>query len=408
MWLSTLLRTLLFYLFSLPIMKISRLTILAAPLLIASCQVVSGLSSLELDSEGARSDGDSDGAGGDAGKGGGGASPIDIGTGGNGTSASTGGAASGGSGTGGDQPEDTLCSSTELWRGDLDFTADPDVLWKGNKYTCTVPSLCKSFQPATAGTWQDYYTYVGLCGEESTCDGLAEWKESEPVADQERVQHLGLSYNCYAGSKDGTSGCSIVEPGAGEGAWTEVGSCATDCFNGVQDSDEACVDGGGLSCANRCTDGTSCGSNADCSSNYCFENFCSPSHCDNGIVDLGLGEVDQDCGGECPACADGKSCDNNDDCRGKKCDGTNTCIATTSCIYEWWLSPCLESNECDLAAGGGIAEGCRNLLDCYMENECDAASCSKNADDTCGQNNVQGGDPSGVARAQGVTACMCN
>lgn len=86
------------------------------------------------------------------------------------------------------------------------------------------------------------------------------------------------------------------------------------CNDGVQNNDESDIDCGGI-CGAVCPNGKRCGSNKDCSSNYCSFGLCKlQDSCSDGK--LTATESDIDCGGACPTkCTAGKHCNSNQDCR---------------------------------------------------------------------------------------------
>jgi hypothetical protein len=97
------------------------------------------------------------------------------------------------------------------------------------------------------------------------------------------------------------------------------------CTNVAKDPLETDVDCGGSCVAEgkTCADGKMCTMNSDCQNGFCSGNVCFPAHCNNGatdtVLDGGLMETDQDCGGPCPKCANTKVCGGNGDCVSGNC-----------------------------------------------------------------------------------------
>lgn len=72
------------------------------------------------------------------------------------------------------------------------------------------------------------------------------------------------------------------------------------CVDGVKNGEETSVDCGGPSCAKKCAEGTGCILHADCDSNVCGGGTCLKPTCGDGVKNGA--EVGLDCGGVCAPC----------------------------------------------------------------------------------------------------------
>jgi hypothetical protein len=107
------------------------------------------------------------------------------------------------------------------------------------------------------------------------------------------------------------------------------------CSDGVRNGTESDVDCGG-SCQ-KCTDGRTCGNNADCQSANCSSGVCRAptASCSDGVKNGS--ETDVDCGGSCSKCGDGRSCSTNTDCQSANCSSGVCRTNSTGCsgVPQW-------------------------------------------------------------------------
>ncbi|MGB5502050.1 MAG: DUF4215 domain-containing protein [Polyangiales bacterium] len=201
---------------------------------------------------------------------------------------------------------------------------------------------------------------------------------------------------CLADPQCQSDDCSIVN------------SCEDVCGDGFVEGGEVCDDGnttGGDGCAADCSyadnlpNGSSCGTNLECTSGFCDSGTCA---CD-GNDDCLASEVCDSF--ELPnACEAANQCGNGTVEAGELCDdGNNTSLdgCSNNCLYETG-GTCLLNTDCvgtcigfvcaPTAGGGGACDGndnddCTGALGCNAVGTCggDGAVCSANEDcvNTC-------------------------
>ena len=154
-----------------------------------------------------------------------------------------------------------------------------------------------------------------------------------------------------------------------------VGGQCTSCTNGLQDGDETDVDCGGR-CGSTCDDSQICLQSLDCTSGVCFVGSISTScaSCFNSAQDGD--ESDVDCGGSCAqACSIGDSCSSDADCAIQNCDfSTSTCELDASVIPTLSCSNGVRDiDETDADCGYScvpfgmlcnVSQGCASGTDC--------------------------------------------
>jgi hypothetical protein len=140
---------------------------------------------------------------------------------------------------------------------------------------------------------------------------------------------------------------------------------ADHCSNGIQDEDETDVDCGGTECF-ACDINSSCESNNDCSSGWCYNNVCKVPSCSDSIQNGD--ETDVDCGGSCQACALNQSCSVNFDCESGFCNDQGVC-AESSC------SDGVSNGDESGIDCGGSCPPCPNGEDCFFDEDCDSGYC---------------------------------
>ncbi len=143
------------------------------------------------------------------------------------------------------------------------------------------------------------------------------------------------------------------------------------CTNGVKDATEVDTDCGGT--CGTCALGKTCATGVDCASGICntTTKACVATTCDDGVK--GNGEADVDCGSVCAVkCSDGGSCGVDADCLGGTCaNATKTC-QSFSCT-----DGIKNGDEGDVDCGGSCTSKCAVGQACLAPTDCAAgAICS--------------------------------
>ena len=208
----------------------------------------------------------------------------------------------------------------------------------------------------------------------------------------------GVCASAYNGIQDADETC--IDGGGHGGALylrpCQIGeTCLTfsDCISGncgaegvciVDDLRQACNDGalngwetdidcGGDSCRSIgrfCADNAACTIDADCEHSLCAWGRCVS--CSNDIYD-GY-ETDVDCGGTCEACVDGRACLVGSDCASGSCEsayigsGLRVC---TSCF-----NGVQDGEELDIDCGGNCARRCPLGARCLRNADCATSYCN--------------------------------
>ncbi|KAK3251104.1 hypothetical protein CYMTET_39560 [Cymbomonas tetramitiformis] len=194
------------------------------------------------------------------------------------------------------------------------------------------------------------------------------------------------STRCSAGS-----GCSADADCSDELCENSVCSAAT-CSDGQKNGDETGVDCGGLCSLSynetgtgRCVSGEGCSAESECISALCIDKVCVEQTCTNGAKD-GY-ETDVDCGGgKCVPCDKYSYCSIDTDCaKGSECRGSSS-DPTLKCFEKATCSDDTKNqDETDVDCGGGCGlcregEQCGASADC-LTNMCTSGECTASCAD---------------------------
>ena len=154
------------------------------------------------------------------------------------------------------------------------------------------------------------------------------------------------------------------------------GVCAAlqSCSDGKRDASETDVDCGGGACAG-CPTFKHCAQRRDCKSDPCSKGMCTS--CSDGQEDGD--ETDVDCGGSCPACPAGARCGSGGDC------------TSGWCFHDWCedLTHCqnhrLDADETDVDCGGHDCMRCDPCRRCKIDDDCMSGNC---VNGVCGQSPI--------------------
>ncbi|MEO7327814.1 MAG: hypothetical protein ABI193_04510, partial [Minicystis sp.] len=134
---------------------------------------------------------------------------------------------------------------------------------------------------------------------------------------------------------------------------------------GMKNGAETDVDCGGPTC-NKCANGKTCGSVADCQSGSCAGGVCAAlgATCTDAMKNGA--ETDVDCGGgACGKCANGKTCGVNTDCLSAGCVGGTCAVVAATCS-----DGLKNGNESDIDCGGPACLKCAIGLNCTAATDC--------------------------------------
>ena len=257
--------------------------------------------------------------------------------------------------------------------GGAAVTFEPDVTYY---FDCAIPAaplVCAN------GLKDASEVDVDCGGPESTPGCPVRCAEGQQCVDVVNSCDCDPSTLCKV-AKDGTKQCTfdMTKPLPPKGLCSQI-----ICANLTKDPSESDIDCGGL-CALKCAEGKSCGKNEDCAGNSCTLGKCGPPSCTDKSTNGA--ESDVDCGGMCPTCADGQKCNGAADCKSQGCL-KNIC------------SPCANGNkdgkESDIDCGGATCAGCAEGKICTTNNDCLTKVCVGEKCDGCG-NGVKDGKESAV------------
>lgn len=198
-----------------------------------------------------------------------------------------------------------------------------------------------------------------------------------------------------SGGRPAAGGSAGATAGSGASAGKSVFGGSGTTNGGMGGSAGGSVGTAGMSSSGAPAGGSNGGSNAGSGAG----GDVTVDHCTDGMTSGD--ETDEDCGGSCDPCALGKTCGVAADCAGKNCNA-NLCAASNHCAFGWRDDPC---GQTCLTQTQSNTKRCADILDCYIENECDPSTCSDN-DQKCGQNTLKV-DAAPFPAAETVYECMC-
>jgi hypothetical protein len=170
----------------------------------------------------------------------------------------------------------------------------------------------------------------------------------------------------------GTGGSSSGSSGSGGSSGSSgTGGGTTACTNGTRGANESDVDCGGASDCPRCENNLRCTKASDCESDYCFGGRCVEPTCADERQNQD--ETGVDCGGTCApasACDDGVACLVNADCASEYCFED---VCTDHCT-----SNRREADETDVNCGGDDCAPCAGDLRCETGPDCESGLCNNN------------------------------
>jgi hypothetical protein len=170
----------------------------------------------------------------------------------------------------------------------------------------------------------------------------------------------------------GTGGSSSGSSGSGGSSGSSgTGGGTTACTNGSRGANESDVDCGGASECPRCENNLRCTKATDCASDWCFGGRCVEPTCADERQNQD--ETGVDCGGTCApasACDDGVACLVNADCASEYCFED---VCTDHCT-----SNRREADETDVNCGGDDCAPCAGELRCETGPDCESGLCNNN------------------------------
>jgi hypothetical protein len=152
------------------------------------------------------------------------------------------------------------------------------------------------------------------------------------------------------------------EPMESDGVKVDISREPEPCQDGDMGLGETDIDCGGE--CDGCAEGKKCTGNTDCATNYCQEGVCKVAACDDGVMN-GL-ESDVDCGGQvCTKCENDKSCIRHTDCSTGYCDLLQSvCTDAPPCANKV-LDPGETGIDC-----GGPCDRCAEGITCEESTDC--------------------------------------
>jgi hypothetical protein len=179
------------------------------------------------------------------------------------------------------------------------------------------------------------------------------------------------------------------------------------CSDKKKNGHEACVDGGGRICRERCENGESCNVDSDCSSGICYDNpeivgeQLTCVACDNNYRDGNETCIDGG-GGICSRrCEVGEGCRSGSDCSTGYCDaaatnngGFGTCRLAKP--NEFCTNGAFNADLGETCKDGGgpcsnlLGQGCADGDTCLRDEDCESYACHKNTCVSCGNGVLDG------------------
>jgi hypothetical protein len=207
------------------------------------------------------------------------------------------------------------------------------------------------------------------CTSSDCTDAVKDDSETDVDCGGPVCAHCATGKGCATGTDCVTTYCSKT-----------TNLCVADhCTDGVLDSNEADLDCGG-SCTTKCATGKGCATGADCVSTFCNPTLhqCVATQCTDGVSESN--ESDVDCGGSssCMRCTAHERCTANTDCDSGFCCLLTTCEGTAidTCASNHCHDGHKDGPETGVDCGGSCGTKCGTGVGCLVAADCVSGVCT--------------------------------